>query len=107
MASAGSPRRYVRPGWFTRDDRRIHPRDDRRQRHVLTAERHILPHRHVAGSEIVWDKVRPAHYCGMRYQDRFVPVFDQPTRGTWRDGGFRDDEFRDGMSWRDAYKSKG
>ena len=54
---------------------------------------------------IVWDKVRPAHYCGMRYQDRFVPVFDKPTRGDWHYDG-RDEEFRDGANWRDAYRSK-
>jgi len=53
---------------------------------------------------IVWDKVKPAHYCGMRYRDRFVPAFDKPTRGVWRYEG-RDGEFRDGENWRDAYKS--
>jgi flavin reductase (DIM6/NTAB) family NADH-FMN oxidoreductase RutF len=53
---------------------------------------------------IVWDKVRPAHYCGMRYRDRFVPAFDKPTRGVWRYDG-RDEEFRLGANWRDAYKS--
>ena len=54
--------------------------------------------------QIVWDKVRPAHYCGMRYQDRFVPVFDAPTRAKWSYDG-RDDEFRPGEPWRDAFKS--
>ena len=53
---------------------------------------------------IVWDKVKPAHYCGMRYQDRFVPAYDKPTRGVWRYDG-RDDEFRDGENWRDAFRS--
>ena len=53
---------------------------------------------------IVWDKVKPAHYCGMRYRDRFVPAYDKPTRGAWRYDG-RDDEFRAGESWRDAYRS--
>ena len=54
---------------------------------------------------IVWDKVKPAHYCGMRYRDRFVPAYDKPTRGVWRYDG-RDEEFREGENWRDAYKSK-
>jgi flavin reductase (DIM6/NTAB) family NADH-FMN oxidoreductase RutF len=54
---------------------------------------------------IVWDKVKPAHYCGMRYRDRFVPAYDKPTRGVWRYEG-RDGEFREGENWRDAYKSK-
>ncbi len=53
---------------------------------------------------IVWDKVKPAHYCGMRYQDRFVPAYDKPTRGVWRYDG-RDEEFRDGENWRDAFRS--
>ena len=30
---------------------------------------------------IVWDEVKPAHYCGMRYRDRFAPAYDKPTRG--------------------------
>jgi flavin reductase (DIM6/NTAB) family NADH-FMN oxidoreductase RutF len=53
---------------------------------------------------IVWDKVKPAHYCGMRYRDRFVPAYDAPTRGVWRYDG-RDEEFRAGEPWRDAYRS--
>jgi flavin reductase (DIM6/NTAB) family NADH-FMN oxidoreductase RutF len=53
---------------------------------------------------IVWDKVKPAHYCGMRYRDRFVPAYDKPTRGVWRYDG-HDDEFRAGENWRDAYRS--
>jgi flavin reductase (DIM6/NTAB) family NADH-FMN oxidoreductase RutF len=53
---------------------------------------------------IVWDKVKPAHYCGMRYRDRFVPAYDKPTRGVWRYDG-RDEEFRPGEDWRGAYKS--
>jgi flavin reductase (DIM6/NTAB) family NADH-FMN oxidoreductase RutF len=53
---------------------------------------------------IRWEKVKPAHYCGMRYRDRFVPAYDQPTRGVWSYDG-SDEEFRDGESWRDAYKS--
>jgi flavin reductase (DIM6/NTAB) family NADH-FMN oxidoreductase RutF len=53
---------------------------------------------------IVWDQVKPAHYCGMRYRDRFVPAYDRPTRGVWRYDG-RDEEFRPGENWRDAYRS--
>jgi flavin reductase (DIM6/NTAB) family NADH-FMN oxidoreductase RutF len=53
---------------------------------------------------IVWDKVKPAHYCGMRYRDRFVPAYDKPTRGVWHYDG-SDAEFRPGENWRDAYKS--
>ena len=53
---------------------------------------------------IVWDKVKPAHYCGMRYRDRFVPAYDKPTRGVWRYEG-RDDEFRPGEDWHNAYRS--
>jgi flavin reductase (DIM6/NTAB) family NADH-FMN oxidoreductase RutF len=53
---------------------------------------------------IVWDKVKPAHYCGTRYRDHFVPAYDKPTRGVWHyEGG--DQEFRDGEDWRNAYKS--
>jgi len=48
--------------------------------------------------------VKPAHYCGMRYRDRFVPAYDKPTRGVWHyEGG--DQEFRNGEDWRNAYKS--
>jgi hypothetical protein len=53
---------------------------------------------------IVWDRVKPAHYCGMRYQDRFVPAYDRPTRGVWHYAG-SDQEFRAGENWRDAYRS--
>jgi hypothetical protein len=53
---------------------------------------------------IYWDKVKPAHYCGMRYRDRFVPAYDKPTRGVWRYDG-HDEEFRAGENWRDAYRS--
>ena len=34
----------------------------------------------------------------------FVPAYDKPTRGVWRYDG-RDEEFRPGESWRDAYRS--
>ncbi len=39
----------------------------------------------------------------MRYRDRFVPAYDKPTRGVWRYDG-RDEEFRPGEDWRDAYE---
>ena len=54
--------------------------------------------------QIVWDKVKPAHYCGFRYQDRFVPAYDKPTRGVWHYDG-QDDEFREGEDWRNAHRS--
>ena len=54
-----------------------------------------------ANGSIVWDQVKPAHYCGMRYRDRFVPAYDRPTRGVWRYDG-HDEEFRPGENWRDA-----
>jgi flavin reductase (DIM6/NTAB) family NADH-FMN oxidoreductase RutF len=57
-----------------------------------------------ANGHIIWDKVKPAHYCGMRYRDRFVPAFDKPTRGVWHYAG-SDEEFRAGEDWRNAYKS--
>ena len=40
----------------------------------------------------------------MRYADRFVPAYDKPTRGRWRYDG-REEEFRPGEPWRDAYRS--
>src|SRR5262249_38890083 len=54
---------------------------------------------------IVWDKVKPAHYCGMRYRDRFVPAYDKPTPGVWRYDG-RDEEFRAGENWGAGYRSE-
>jgi flavin reductase (DIM6/NTAB) family NADH-FMN oxidoreductase RutF len=54
---------------------------------------------------IVWDKVKPAHYCGGHYQDRFVPAYDKPTRGVWRYEG-DDAEFRDGDNWRGMFRSE-
>jgi flavin reductase (DIM6/NTAB) family NADH-FMN oxidoreductase RutF len=53
---------------------------------------------------IIWDQVKPAHYCGSRYRDRFVPVYDRPTRAKWHYEG-SDDEFRPGENWRGAYFS--
>lgn len=53
---------------------------------------------------IVWDRVRPAHYCGAHYKDRFVPA-NEPLRIDWvYDGG--DAEFRKGRDWRNAFRSK-
>jgi hypothetical protein len=53
---------------------------------------------------IIWGKISPAHYCGSRYRDHFVPAHDKPTRGVWNYDG-RDEEFRAGKNWRAAYKS--
>jgi flavin reductase (DIM6/NTAB) family NADH-FMN oxidoreductase RutF len=53
---------------------------------------------------IVWDRVKPAHYCGSRYRDRFVPVYDRPMRAKWHYQG-TDEEFRAGENWRSAYIS--
>ena len=53
---------------------------------------------------IVWDKVKPAHYCGSRYRDRFVPAYDKPTRGKWHyDGPI--ENMREDQEWRTAYQS--
>ena len=54
---------------------------------------------------IVWDRVKPAHYCGSRYRDRFVPAYDAPTRAKWHYEG-SDDEFRAGETWRNAFISE-
>jgi flavin reductase (DIM6/NTAB) family NADH-FMN oxidoreductase RutF len=54
---------------------------------------------------IVWDRVKPAHYCGSRYRDRFVPVYDRPTRAVANYDG-SDEEFRPGADWRTAYQSR-
>jgi flavin reductase (DIM6/NTAB) family NADH-FMN oxidoreductase RutF len=53
---------------------------------------------------IVWDRVKPAHYCGYRYRDRFVPAYDKPTRAKWHYEG-TDEEFRPGENWREAHIS--
>ena len=52
---------------------------------------------------IVWDRVRPAHYCGAHYQDRFVPAHE-PLRVTWQYDG-TDAEFREGRDWRNLMRS--
>jgi len=59
----------------------------------------VTPH-----GSIVWDRLKPAHYCGSRYRDRFVPVFDRPTRAEWHYDG-TDDQFRSDENWRAAYQS--
>jgi flavin reductase (DIM6/NTAB) family NADH-FMN oxidoreductase RutF len=57
-----------------------------------------------ANGFIVWDKVKPAHYCGGRYQDRFVPAYDKPTRAKWSyDGPV--ENLREDQDWRSAYQS--
>jgi flavin reductase (DIM6/NTAB) family NADH-FMN oxidoreductase RutF len=50
---------------------------------------------------IVWDKAKPAHYCGHPYQGSFVPAYDKPTKAYWRYDG-KDEEFYD-PDWRDSY----
>src|SRR5262249_15307331 len=66
---------------------------------VSNDDRRLHPDRLIA-----WEQAEPAHYCGMRYRDRSVPAYDKPTRGVWRYDG-RDEEFRAGENWRDAYRS--
>jgi flavin reductase (DIM6/NTAB) family NADH-FMN oxidoreductase RutF len=53
---------------------------------------------------IIWDKVRPAHYCGSHYQDRFVPAYE-PLRVAWEYDG-DDAEFREGRDWRNLTRSQ-
>ena len=55
-----------------------------------------------AQGHIVWSKAKPAHYCGHPYQGSFVPAYDKPTVAWWRYDG-KDEEFRDGADWRNAY----
>ena len=54
-----------------------------------------------ANGHIVWDKAKPAHYCGHPYQGSFVPAYDKPTVAYWRYDG-KDEEFYD-PNWRSAY----
>src|SRR5262249_35624323 len=51
---------------------------------------------------IVWDRMAPAHYCGSRYGNRFVPVYDKPTEAFW---GYHGDEgvFLEGEDWRSSF----
>lgn len=51
---------------------------------------------------LVWDKAKPAHYCGHPYQGSFVPAYDKPTKAYWTYDG-KDEEFIDGADWRNAY----
>lgn len=53
---------------------------------------------------VVWDKVKPAHYCGSRYRDRFVPVYDKPTRAKWHYDG-PPENLREDENWRSAFQS--
>ena len=55
-----------------------------------------------ADGRIVWDRVKPAHYCGMRYGNKFVPAFDKPTDAHWRYEG-TDSDFIEGEDWRNAF----
>ena len=53
---------------------------------------------------IVWDKVKPAHFCGSRYRDHFVPAYDKPTKATWHyDGPL--ENLSDRENWRRDYQS--
>ena len=71
---------------------------------------------------IIWDKAKPAHYCGGRYMDHFVPA-NEPTRVEWdwrslEAAGVSDADFRsaaDGVEdpvltpvkdWRDMMRSQ-
>jgi len=53
---------------------------------------------------LVWEKAKPAHYCGHRYGGMFVPVYNAPTAAHWHYDG-KDEEFRDDEDWRHAYSS--
>jgi flavin reductase (DIM6/NTAB) family NADH-FMN oxidoreductase RutF len=55
---------------------------------------------------IVWDRLKPAHYCGFRYGNKFVPVFDKPTAAHWHYDG-QDSEFRDDENWRMSFQPRG
>ena len=50
---------------------------------------------------IVWDRVKPAHYCGARYKNAFVPAYE-PVRIPRVYNG-RDEEFRPGSNWRTQF----
>ena len=51
---------------------------------------------------VVWDRLKPAHYCGFRYGNKFVSAYDKPTEAFWsHDGG--DDKFRDQEDWRSSF----
>jgi len=52
---------------------------------------------------IIWDKVKPAHYCGGHYQDHFVPA-NEPMKVTWQYDG-ADEDFVEGRDWRNAFRS--
>jgi len=71
---------------------------------------------------IVWDVARPAHFCGGRYQDQFVPA-NQPVRVDWdwralEARGVSDTDFRSAAAgvedpvltpvqdWRDMMRSQ-
>lgn len=52
---------------------------------------------------VVWDRLKPAHYCGSRYGNLFVPVFERPTPAQWRYDG-ADDDFIEGRDWRASFR---
>jgi flavin reductase (DIM6/NTAB) family NADH-FMN oxidoreductase RutF len=51
---------------------------------------------------VVWDRLKPAHYCGARYGNKFVPVYEKPTPAHWRYEG-TDDDFIEGQDWQTAF----
>ncbi|MDE3074458.1 MAG: flavin reductase family protein [Chloroflexota bacterium] len=51
---------------------------------------------------IVWDKVKPAHYCGSHYKNSFVAAY-QRMEADWHYDG-RDEEFREGRDWRTMFR---
>jgi flavin reductase (DIM6/NTAB) family NADH-FMN oxidoreductase RutF len=53
---------------------------------------------------IVWDRVKPAHYCGSHYNDRFVPAME-PKKIDWEFKAGRDEMFREGRDWRNLFHS--
>ena len=55
-----------------------------------------------ADGQLVWDRAKPAHYCGRAYGGSFVPAYDEPTAAHWRYDG-ADEEFTD-PDWRNAYR---
>jgi flavin reductase (DIM6/NTAB) family NADH-FMN oxidoreductase RutF len=55
-----------------------------------------------ANGYIVWNRMMPAHYCGFRYGNRFVPAYDKPTEAFWRHEG-SEDVFLEGEDWRSSF----
>ncbi len=51
---------------------------------------------------IVWDRVKPAHYCGAPYVNKFVPA-NQPLEVNRVYEG-KEDEFKEGSNWRNSFR---